>query len=219
AAGFAAGNAAAPRAEVAHQVPGILIRRVDFDVHDGFEERGARLLHGFLEREGAGNLEGDVRRNHIVVFAVVENGTEIRDREPSEIAARRGNANSLLDGRNPVCRDGAAENVVDEFDALAALDGLHLDAAHTELPVPAGLLLVLAFGVGLSADGFAIRNFRRLKREIDVVALLELGDDNFDVLLAGAGEQKFLSLRVAGEAQGAVFLENFMDAHANLVFV
>ena len=106
----------------------------------------------------------------------------------------------------------AAENVVDELDAFAAFDGLHLDAAHAELAVTAGLLFVFAFGVGFAANGFAIRNFGRLEREVDVIALVQLGDDDFDVLLAGAGEQEFLGLRIARETERGVFFEDFVNA-------
>jgi len=63
--------------------------------------------------------------------------------------------------------------------------------------VAAGLFLVLAFGVGLAANGFAVRDFRGLQSEVDVIALVELGDDDFDVLLARTGEQEFLGLRIA----------------------
>ena len=121
--------------------------------------------------------------------------------------------------RNPVARDRAAENVVNELDAFAAFDGLHLDAADAELAVAAGLFFVFAFGVGFAANGFAIRNLGRLEREIDVVALVKLGDDDFDVLLAGAGEEKFFRLRIARETQRGVFFENFVDRDADFVFV
>ena len=65
--------------------------------------------------------------------------------------------------------------------------------------MPAGLLLVLALGVGLSANRFAVRHFWRLEREIHVVALVQLCDDHLDVLLSGPGKQEFLGLRVAHE--------------------
>src|SRR5262249_10159418 len=216
---FAAGNAAAPRAEVAHQVTGLLIRRVNFHVHDGLKQRRTRLLHSFLERQRAGNLERNVRRIHVVVFAVVQNGAKIRYWKPCEIAARGRVANTLFDRRNPVFRNRSAENIVDELDALAALDRLELHAADAELAVPAGLFLVLAFGVGLTADGFAVGHFGRLQREVHVVALLELGDDHLDVLLAGTGEQKLFGLRIARIAECGVLFQYFVNPYANLVFI
>ena len=132
-----------------------------------------------------------------MVFAVVEDSAEIGDRESSKVAARGGIANAFLDRRNPVFRDCAAENIVHELDAFAALDGLHLDAAHAKLAVPAGLFLVLAFGVGFAANSFTVGNLGRFEREVDVVAFLKFGDDDFDVLLAGARENEFLCLRIA----------------------
>ena len=83
----------------------------------------------------------------------------------------------------------------------AARQRLHANPAVAELAVAAGLLLVAALHVGLSANGFAIRNFRRVQLDVDAVALLQAADDDLDMLLAAAGEQKFLGLRIAIEAQ------------------
>jgi len=61
--------------------------------------------------------------------------------------------------RESSCSESRRRNVVNELNALVAFGGLELDAAHTELAVPAGLFLVLAFGVCLAADGFTIGTF------------------------------------------------------------
>ena len=53
--------------------------------------------------------------------------------------------------------------------------------------------------VGFAPDGLAIRNLRRLERDIHAVTLLQPADDHLDVLLSAAGEQKLLRLRVAVE--------------------
>ena len=216
---FAAFDAAPARAEVAHQIAGILIRRVDLHVHDRFEERRPSLLHGLLERKRAGDSERHVRGIDVVILAVIEGGAEIGHRETGEIAARGGFADAAFDGGNPVVRNRAAENVVNELNALVAFGGLELDAAHTELAVPAGLFLVLAFGVCLAADGFTIGNLWRLEREIDVVALLKLGHNNLNVLLAVSGEQEFLGLRIAGETQCRVFFHHFVNGDADFIFI
>src|SRR5260370_663542 len=128
-------------------------------------------------------------------------------------------AYAILHGRNPVPRNCTSENIIDELDALATLDGLHLDAANAKLAVAAGLFLVLAFRVGLAANGFAIGDFGGLEGEVDMVALVELGDDDFDMLLAGAGQEKFLGLRIARKAQRGTVLEDFMIRNADLVFI
>ena len=154
----------------------------------GLEKRGLGGFHGFLESQRAGNFESHVAGVHVVIFAVVQADAEIDHRETREVAARGGVANSLFDRGNPVLGDGAAKDVVDELDALAAFGRLHLDAADAELAVAAGLFFVLAFGIGAAANGFAIGDFGRLERQVHVIALVELGDDDFDVLLAGAGQ-------------------------------
>ncbi len=196
-----------------------MIGGIDFDVHDGFEEGWPSLLHGFFESQRACNLECHVRRVDIVILAVVEDGTEVHHGESRQESAGGSVADAFLDGGNPVLGDGAAKDVVDELDALAALDRLHLDAANAELAVAARLLLVLAFDVGFAADGFTVRDFGWFESEIDMVALVELGDDDFNVLLAGAGQQKFLGLRIAGKAERGIFLQDFMNRDADLVFV
>ncbi len=83
----------------------------------------------------------------------------------------------------------------------------------------AGLLLVLALHVGLAANGLAVRDLGRFQHHFGVVPLLHLGDHHFDVLLARAGDQKFLGLRIAEEAQHGVFFHQLVDAGAQLVFI
>ncbi len=52
-----------------------------------------------------------------------------------------------------------------------------------------------------------------------MVALLHLRDHDFDVLLAGAGDQKFLGLRIAEESQHGIFFHQLVDARPQLVFI
>src|SRR5260370_12507819 len=112
---------------------------------------------------------------HGVIFAVVENGAEVHNGKPGQIAASGSVANSSFDGGDPVLRDGPAKDVVDELDALAALDGFHLDAADAKLSMAAGRLFVFAFVVGFASDGFAVMDFGRLPSEVHVIAFVELG--------------------------------------------
>src|SRR6266853_2326312 len=111
---FTTSDASAPRTQVAEQITGILIWRVDFDVHDGFQQSGTRQLHGFFEGERAGDFERDVGRIHVVIFTVIENGTEISHGETREKATHRSFANAAFDGWNPVVRNCSAKNIVHE---------------------------------------------------------------------------------------------------------
>src|SRR5262249_58683772 len=62
-------------------------------------------------------------------------------------------------------------------------------------------LPISTLNVSLAADRFAVGNFRGVELDVDAVALFQAADDDFDVLLTASGEQKFLRLRVAIEAQ------------------
>src|SRR6185437_16578311 len=122
-------------------------------------------------------------------------------------------------GRNKVLGNGAAENVIHELKALAALHGFHLDFAVAVLAVAAALLLVATLDVSLATNGFTVGDFGSLEVDLSVVALLELGDNDFNMLLAGAGDEKFLGLFVAEEAEHGVFFHQLVDAVRKLVFV
>src|SRR5271170_6844609 len=133
--------------------------------------------------------------------------------------ARRGFPDAAFDGRNPVFGNGPSENIVDEFDALVPLGGFEFDSTNTELAMSAGLFLVLSFGVGLAANRFAVGYLGRLERQVDVVTLLQLGNDDLNVLLSVAREEKFLGLWLAGEAQRWVLLHDLVNGHPDLVFI
>ena len=102
---------------------------------------------------------------------------------------------------------------------VAARPGFQANAADAELAVPARLLLVFSLGVGFAADRFAVGNLGRVQRQVHVVALVQLGDDHLDVLLARARQQKLLGLRVARKSQRRVFFQNAMDRGADAVFI
>jgi hypothetical protein len=73
----------------------------------------------------------------------------------------------------------------------------HRDLAVAELPVAARLLFVAAVCFYLRGDRLAIRDARRLQRDLDAEAAAQFRHRHFDVELALAREQKFVRLRVA----------------------
>ena len=166
------GYTAAAAVEVAHEVARIFDRRLDLDIHDGFEQGRLGLLHRILERLARREFEGQFRRIDIVVRAVVEHHAEIHHGEAGQEAALGGFHNALLHGGDVVLGDGAAEDLVDEFELGAARERFHLDPAVAKLTVTAGLFLMAALDVGVTADGLAVRNFRRPEDYFDAVTLL-----------------------------------------------
>ena len=62
-------------------------------------------------------------------------------------------------------------------------------------------------------------NFGSLEVHFGVITVLQLGNDDFDVLLAGARDEEFLGLGIAEEAQHGILFHQLVDAVAQLVFV
>ena len=100
-----------------------------------------------------------------------------------QVPAHPGVLDALLDGRDELPRNGAAEDVVDELEVAAARQRLHLDLAVAELAVAAGLLLVPAVRLGGRGDRLPVRNPRRLEVHLDAEAALQLRDGDLDVQL------------------------------------
>src|SRR5262249_36919514 len=157
------------------------------------------------ESDTAGHLEREFVGIHVVVAAVVESDLKIHHGISGEIAARRGFDDPLFDSGNEVLGNGASEDIVDELKLLAALERLHLDLAVAVLAMAAGLLLVASLYVGSSADSFPIRHLWRLQVHFRVITALELGNQDFNMLLPGAGNEKFFGLRIAVEPDHGIF--------------
>src|SRR5438105_3727612 len=189
-------NSAAAGIQIAHDAAGKFIGHSDLHLHDGLQQRRFGLFHPFLESDAAGELEGKLVGIYIVIRAIVKNHSEIHHRESGQVAALGGFDDAFLYRGNVVLGNGAAEDVVDELKIAAARQRLHLDLAITVLAVASGLLFMAALHVGSAPDSLAIRDFRRLQNHFGVVPLLQFSDHYLDVLLAGAGDQKFLGLRV-----------------------
>src|SRR5207245_3375893 len=102
--------------QISHNAAGEFVGHSDLHRHDGLQQRGFGLLHGFLESDTAGHLEGEVVGIHFVIGAVVEDDFEVHHRIAGEIAARGRVLDSLFDGGNEVPGNGDAEDIVDEVE-------------------------------------------------------------------------------------------------------
>ena len=83
----------------------------------------------------------------------------------------------------------------------------------------AGLLLVAPLHVGGTANRFAIRNLGSFESHIHAISFLQSADGDLHVLLAGAGNEKFLGLRIAIEAQRKILFQNLVQRIAHAIFI
>ena len=93
-------------------------------------------------------LERDVRRVDGVVLAVVELRFEVDERIPGERPCLHGLPDPLVDRRDEVVRDRAADDRVFVLVTFAALPRRQLNRASRELSAASRLLLQLAVGLG-----------------------------------------------------------------------
>src|SRR5690606_35250903 len=135
------GDAAAPRAEVAHDVALVSPRRADGDPAHGLEHRGARLRECFLDAVRRSRAEGHLGGVDRVVLPVEALDLDVDDLEAVQPARGHGLARAALDSGDEVARDRPAYHRVLERDALAASARAQPQLGDRELAVAAGLLL------------------------------------------------------------------------------
>ena len=109
----------------------------------GSSRIGVRAARAVAQRHRAGQLEGHRRAVDVVVAAVDERDLDVDQREAGQDAAVARLADALLDRRDELLGDDAADDLVVEDDALAALVGLDAQLDVAVLAVAAGLLDVL----------------------------------------------------------------------------
>ena len=85
----------------------------------------------------------------------------VHHRVARQHAARDGLFDAVDDRRDVFLGNRAADDLVLDLDALAALVGLERDAGVAVLAAPAGLADELAFAFGGLGDGLAIGDLRR----------------------------------------------------------
>src|SRR5580698_9024438 len=105
-------NAPATRVEVADDVTHVLLGDDDLDLHQGLEDHDAGAPGALLEAEGRCDLERLGARVDLVVAAVGQPAEHVDEREAGDDAAGHRLADALLDRRDELLRDHAADDVV-----------------------------------------------------------------------------------------------------------
>src|SRR5690606_1460887 len=187
---------AAALVQVTDDVAHVLVGRDDLDLEDRLEQHGVGHGRDLLERHAARDLEGDVARVHGVVGAVEALGLEVDHRVAGEDALLRRLLDPLVHRRDELAGDHAADDRVRDHVAGPARQRLQADVAVAVLAVAARLLLVLALPLRLLADRLAVRDARRLGRDLDAVLVLQPLDLHVEVQLAEPADDRLPELRV-----------------------
>ncbi len=122
-----------------------------------------------------------------------------------------------IEGMNSL-RDHAADHLVLEDEAGAALGGLHVDAHVAVLAVAARLANEATVDVDdLLLDRLAVRDLGLADVGVDLELALEAVDDDLEVELAHPGDDRLARLRVGVGAERRILVGELLEGAAELV--
>src|SRR5918997_1061561 len=209
--------------QVADDVAHVLFRGDDLDCHQRLEQGRAGLACGLLEDHRAGDLEGHLRGVDLVVLAVQQGGLHADHGVAGEDAVLHGVLHALVDRRDVLPRDATTGDLVLELVGRAVgrdLEGLDADLDLGELPRATGLLLVRVVRAldGL-ADRLAVGHLRLADVGLDVELAAHAVDEDLQVELAHAGDDRLAGLLVEADLERRVLLGQLLDGGAELLLV
>src|SRR2546425_7322644 len=196
----------------------VLLGRHDLDVHHGLEQHGLGAPAGFLEADRRGDLERHLRRVDVVVRAVGEPDLDVHHRVAGEHAGVERLADTLLDGGNVLPRYRAADDLVLELEALPRV-GLDLEVDVAVLAAAARLSHVAPLRLRGLTNGLAVRDLGLADVGLDPEFAQEAVDDDLQVKLAHAVDQRLARLLVAGHPERRVFQREPRQGYAELLLV
>ena len=115
-------------------------------------------------------------------------------------------------------RHAPAADLIDELEP-AGRERLHANLDVPVLAVAAGLPHETPFGFRRSADRLAVGHLRLADVGADAELALHAVDDDFQVQLAHAGQNRLAGIGIGGDAQRGIFLHQLADGDAELLLV
>src|SRR5438034_1462089 len=212
-------DAAAAPVGVADDVAHELLGRDHLERHDGLEDDRIGLRHRPLEGHRARDLEGDLRGVDLVVGAVDDGRLDVHHRVAREHARLHRLLHALPDRRDVLARDDAALGAVDELEAAARRE--RLDAQHdvAVLPPPARLPDELRLLLDRLADGLLVGDLRLADVGVDLELAQQAIDDDLQVELAHARDERLPGLGVGRDAEGRILGGELVERAAEALLV
>jgi hypothetical protein len=84
---------------------------------------------------------------------------------------------------------------------------------------PAGLTDVLALSLGIGADRLAVSHLRLANVRLDLVLAHHAVNDDLEVKLPHAGDDRLTRIRIGVNAEGRILLRQLGQSHAHLLLV
>src|SRR6476619_500545 len=188
--------------DVTDDVAHVVLGRTDLDGHHRLEQDRVRLPDGLLEHHRAGDLERHLRGVDVVVGAVVERRADTHERVAGEHAVLHGVLDTSVHRRDVLTRDTANGDAVGE---LARATGLLLVR-----------VVVLEDG---TTDRLAVGHLRLADVGLDLELALHAVDEDVEVQLAHAGDDRLAGVLVVVDLEGRVLGRELLDGRAELLLV
>src|SRR4051812_30812475 len=216
-------DGSAPGVQVADDVAHVLFRGDDLDGHERLEQRRAGLTSGLLEGDRAGNLEGHLRGVDLVVRTVDQRRLDADHRVAGEHAVLHGVLHALVDRRDVLAGDAPTGDLVLELvgrRVAAHLQRRQCDLHLRELARATRLLLVrVVVALDGLADRLAVGHLRLADVGLDVELTPHPVDQDLQVQLAHAGDDRLTGLLVETDLERRVLLGELLDGRAQLLLV
>src|SRR4030081_3104239 len=209
----------ATRTQVAHDGSRVIFRRHDFDCHHRLQNYRTRLARRFFERHRTGNLERHFVRIDVVVAAVVERRLDGDHRIAGQNAAFHGFVHALVDRLDEFLWHRAADDIVDEFVALARLVRIEINLRVTVLTAAARLPDVFAFRFRVLANSLAIRHLWLADIGLDFVLAHHAVENDLQMQLTHAADDRLPTIRVRVNFESWFFLCQSRERHAHLFLI
>ena len=152
-----------------------------------------------------------------MVAAVEQRGPEVHGRELREHAFFELDLQSLLDRRDEFTGHRSADGIVDELEALAALERLELDPHLGELPGTTGLFLVDVLLLDRLREGLAIGDLRLAHDALDVELAAHAIECHIEMQFTHAAQDGLTRLAVGLEAQRGIGTHHLAEGGAELL--
>src|ERR1700694_4421634 len=210
---------AAPRGQVAEDLTHELLGHDDLHLHDRLEQCRLPLLHAVLGRHRPGVGEGHLVGVDLVVGTVDQRRLDVDHGEARQHAAVERLDDALLDRGVVFLGNRAADDLVDELEALARLIWLDVDLGVAVLAATAGLPDEAPDAVRLALDRLPVGDLRLADVGVNRKFAQHPVDDDLEVQLAHSGDDGLGGLLVGPYLESRVFLGELRERLAPLLLV
>ncbi len=203
--------------DVSHDVTQVCIGNGNLQQADGLHDGGLSLGNTILVCKAGSGLECHIVGVNGMVRAIIEGSLQADKGIAGENALLNCVAQTLFNGGEEVSGNGAAENFLSKDEVILLVLGLEANPNVTELTGTAGLLLVTAVSLNATLDLLAVSNTCGMELGVNTEAGLQLGAENVNLDITGAGDNHLVGLSVVNESEGNVFLVQSCKTAGDLV--